>query len=323
MNHNIDPTKFRKRYTLISSTKDWCTDLVEYKICRYCKKIEPETTFRNIPHVIPELFGENDITGNDECDKCNSQFSKLESHVAIFFRPYLTMVGVKGKKKVPEFQSRTSDGKANSQTTVKHISDTKREMWIGKNDDYVIDKDKNTMSVTFRLPPYKPLYVYAALVKIALSLLPVTKLNDYQHVFDWLNGKGNKIPLLPYGYVTMLTKKKFAQPFAELYETYIPFEDGEFSPEITLVLYFGNIVFQIFLPIKQEFEKYASNGGLSTPVLFPAYLLNIDFDEIKTVDDINFKYNIVDLSSINSVKQDKILNFRFESGEYFSGIDSD
>lgn len=321
MENYPDPTAFEKRYNLIATTNDFQPPKYLKQICRFCGLAEPEGTFKKIAHVVPELLGENEFICYDECDLCNSRFSKFESHLAIFFRPNLTTLGIKGKNKVQIFQSR-SDGDEKNRTIFKHTDRGSKQLIIGDLDDYEIDKANKTMSLRFRMPPYKPLYVYISLIKIALSILPKENIERYRDVFDWISGKGKELPFLPFAYITILTRKMFPKPFVELYETSLPLIKNTFSPEITMVLRFANVCVQVFLPLTSENESFARNGGKATPELYPAYLYNVDPDKLESISDIDFKYSIVDLSSSDSKKEDNKMYFSFDDALFNQDTDS-
>ena len=42
-------------------------------ICIWCGKKEPEVTFKNKPHIVPDEVGGNQLSF-DVCDKCNRSF---------------------------------------------------------------------------------------------------------------------------------------------------------------------------------------------------------------------------------------------------------
>jgi len=69
------------------------------RVCRYCHKSMPETTFKEIAHTIPEALGNKSIITNDECDICNHFFGCgiEQDFISIFDLPRL-LFDVSGKK---------------------------------------------------------------------------------------------------------------------------------------------------------------------------------------------------------------------------------
>ena len=57
-------TDFLDKFEKISSTDNFEKKFVRGidKTCKFCSKTSNETTFNNVPHVIPELFGKNKDT---------------------------------------------------------------------------------------------------------------------------------------------------------------------------------------------------------------------------------------------------------------------
>jgi HNH endonuclease len=84
----------------------------EPRVCRYCHKSKPETTFRQEAHAIPECLGNRRLISLDECDLCNQRFSQsFEHHFDAFSRPLRTLQGIRGKNGVPGFKSPNGQGR--------------------------------------------------------------------------------------------------------------------------------------------------------------------------------------------------------------------
>ena len=269
-------------------------------------------------HSCPELLGSNNFLNFEECDGCNGEFSKFESHLSKFFLPYLAVLRVKGKRKPPEFQSRTEQGDEFTRTTIRAAAPERLELIVGKEDDVVIDHERKQLSIRFRLPPHKPLYVYKALVKIGLSLLPPERVPKYQIIFDWIKGLSGETAYFPIVFITRLNRRKFARPSAELYEAGSIFSEDGFNPELTLIVNFGNLVAQIFLPLSSGFDYEYSNH--QTPILevFPASVpYNQDkkaYQHSKPADiiTINYHFTSIDLGSDESCIRDELIDFTFQ-----------
>lgn len=315
----IDPLFFWKKYELIASTKTIKgNETSKPKICRFCGKNESTTTFNTKAHILPELLGRNDIISGDECDNCNNKFSAFESHLSIFFRPHLAITGVEGKRKVPKFHSRTIDNNEETRTTLEIDEEGRRKLTFGNIDDYKIDKENKKGSIIFRMPPHKPIYVYKALLKIALSILPEDRKIKYKNVFDWISDKDISTDYFCIAFITVLRGKKFAAPIAELYEAKQIFTAKDFIPELTLIVKFGNIVAQIFLPLSHEFDYERSKGKSPSLNVFPASTLNIDFEKAKITNRIKYSFTSIDLRSEESVSYNETMHFTFKTGDFYA-----
>lgn len=59
-------TDFINKFERINSTEKFERNFIKNieKTCKFCSKTTKETTFKNVPHIIPELFGKNNFTSN-------------------------------------------------------------------------------------------------------------------------------------------------------------------------------------------------------------------------------------------------------------------
>ncbi len=293
---------------MISTSSSFADNAGKPKKCKFCKNQEPKVSFKNIPHIIPELLGSNNVIYQSECDTCNSTFSKYESHLAVFLRPYLTLNNVKGKKRVPKFHSR-KDNKGT--TEVISNEEGKREMHFNQNlDDFQIDEENKVMHVNFRKTPFKPRYIYKAIARIGISLLPEPQLSFYNHVCEWIKTNNDDLTnFLPHAFITIMTRKKFKSPFANLYKAKDLVVDNEELPDLTLVLGFANVVIQIFLPYSTEFDKIHNDNRNLSINLFPAFA----WDDLQNKSSV--KITSIDLSSNETISQDQKIRFSFQDIE--------
>lgn len=245
---------FLKKYRLIATTKNTEDEPRGHRYCRFCKKEFPDTTFTTKAHILPELLGRNNMLTYEECDQCNKYFSAYESHLATYFRPYLTLVGVKGKKGIPAFHSRTINSEERTRLKLEFDSTGQRRIQFGNLSDYIVDKESKTATLTLRIPPHKPAYIYKAFVKMALSMLPEDKLKKYSNVFDWLTGRTDTCINFPCMVRGVMPGKMFSGPSADLFEAAEIMNGNSLVPELTLVVYFCNIIVQVFLPLSDTYD---------------------------------------------------------------------
>ena len=188
-----DPLQFWKVYESVNSTEKHFSVKRKSEICRYCNRTTKEVTFNQDTHLLPELLGTNNILTYDECDSCNSLFSEFESNLSIYFRPFITLIGTKGKRKVPAFQSRTVNKDENTRTTLEHIYGNKKHLKIQNSKDVIRDDTNGKAEIIFRRPPFTPIKIYKAFLKIGLGLLP-HHLDEYnKQSFAWLTNRIDKI----------------------------------------------------------------------------------------------------------------------------------
>jgi hypothetical protein len=305
-----DPLDFWKKYKLVSSSKTYVAPKEKSTTCRYCNKTNKEVSFSQATHLLPELIGENNIYTTDECDDCNKLFSDFESNFSVFIRPYITLLGVKGKKKIPEFHSRTIDSNEETRTVLKHAKGNRKELKIQDIEDYSLNTDKKTLDIVFRKPPFVPLKVYKSLLKIGLSLLPNEFDNANKLSFEWLTNRKEHLELIPFAFITTLKKKSFATPFAELYRAKKLVKGKSEFPEHILILCFANQIIQIFLPFSDELKKVHNGKRILSVNLFPAFA----FDKIEAAQNIEIKtYN---LGIATSVTENHQISFSYQSAVF-------
>jgi hypothetical protein len=300
---------FWNKFELVNSSKSYEPTKVKSNICRYCNRTFKETTFNQNTHLLPELIGENNILTFDECDICNKLFSDYESSFSIFIRPYITLLGVKGKKKIPKFQSRTVNRNEETRTILKHREGNEKELHIQTLDDYTINADTKTFDIVFRKPPFVPLKIYKSLLKIGLSLLPKEFDNANKQSFAWLTERQEHLEFIHFAFITSLKRKYFATPFAELYRAKkLVIGKSEF-PEHVLILYFANQIIQIFLPFSDELKKVHNGNRTLSLDLFPAFA----FDKIVASQTVEIKcYNLI---VATSVTENHEISFSYQDAE--------
>lgn len=303
-----DLKDFQKKYKLIASSENHIEE--KSTKCRFCKLDNTKTTFKQKTHLIPELLGENNVLLFDECDSCNNLFSGFESHLSKFYRPYLMLVGVKGKKKIPKFQSRTNDSDETTRTQMFVDRLGTRQLKIQTLEDYKLDKENKIATIAFRKEPYIPLNVFKSILKIGLSLLPIKYHDEYIDSFNFLFKNKKELKFISTGFAYTLNGRKFTKPTAELYKARKINNKKNEYPEMTLLLFFANQVIQIFLPYPKRFRKLHNSKRILNLILYPSFALDdlsvVTKVEIKKYD---FKINYV-------VKETLYEHFSFESGNF-------
>jgi len=185
------------------------------RICRFCKKSDPQTTFKKIAHAIPESLGNKNIILNEECDECNEYFSKtLEKDFLTYFRFFNTFYQIKNKSnsipkiKQKQFSVRHID--SNDPNNKKILEDAQKvsQHPIDIDNFYVImahmeDNDSKTLSdapPTISLKSDDKLTeqnLYKALVKFSLSILDTNLLVKFSNTLEWVRDNDNFKEKLP------------------------------------------------------------------------------------------------------------------------------
>lgn len=291
---------FLQHYDLLRSIKDVAERFIESpesKICRFCKRAYPEVSFNTIPHIIPELFGRNNLTSNFECDECNKRFQKVETDTATMIQHYLSILRLRTKNGIPTFQSYKKPYEY--PTTIKSVGEI-LSLHFGANlDHFKYDEENKSISLFLKTKKFRPFYVYKTFLKIGLSLLNDEELAENDHYLNYLNSDepindGTQL-WLTFRYI--LKTKYYITPHAIVYKAKNTTVGNNAFPEYVLILCFANVVFQFFLPISRKNKKEFSNENKLAIVYYPSYGLE-DLTQLKNIEIHNLNLNEINPISI-------------------------
>ncbi|WP_341836787.1 HNH endonuclease [Chitinophaga pollutisoli] len=186
---------FHEQYesiVLLPSRKEFRRKLrpVKDRMCRFCGKKSPEVTFKTAAHLIPSFLGNGFLFSDFECDDCNNFHSLFESNLTYYmgmsvpFHPNLSRAR---QRKVKNFENDLEVGtgifeKIGPEVAIQIVSDGS-----GKN-HFTIDESGKKLTVNFARKTYVPLLVYKAILKMALSAMPVDYVYKYRRAFAFLMG---------------------------------------------------------------------------------------------------------------------------------------
>lgn len=135
--------------------------------CRFCGKTAPEVSFKEKAHLFSESLGNKlFVSKNNECDSCNSIFSKYEVDLNTFLYPYLVLNSIRGKNGVKKYRSNDKLSRIEYTDDGIKITDT-----FGKT-KIQDDEIKKEIRYEFDVNSYSLSNVYRILLKMALSILP-------------------------------------------------------------------------------------------------------------------------------------------------------
>jgi hypothetical protein len=234
------------------------------RVCRFCGKQSPEVTFIKIAHAIPESLGNKSIESAYECDICNEEFGRgIENDLGNWSKPMRTLSRIRGKKGVPTLKN----GGDTPGWRIEFSGGILNITAFESDPIFEVDEEKNQVTFKLRRDTYTPVSVLKAFMKIGLTLMPDSELENFRHLMAWVR--------------TADHSKLFAEQCPVIYT----FQPGPMPndliaafilrrkphatefPYAFLVLGFGNEVFQIQLPSKQQDE--ALNGKSVSILPFP------------------------------------------------------
>lgn len=240
------------------------------RVCRFCQKKYPHASFSKDAHILSEMLGNKYWVSDFECDSCNLIFSRYENDLANFLGIVRTVQSVKGKK-LPKFKS--ADKKLEIESSIGDDGTTvKFRRFEGLNNTFHFDKEKNATVTTYQKPPYIPWYVYKALLKMALSVMPDFHMSDYKFACEFLRSKKHDSTYSGFAILSTYTMPytyQFQQPCCMLFRKTDPN-----SNTFTHVFYLAalNFIYQIVLPFnRRDAALFYSQKDINTfwcPPLF-------------------------------------------------------
>ncbi|WP_345232498.1 hypothetical protein [Olivibacter ginsenosidimutans] len=284
VNKLVDIKKDRDRQTLKAKKE---------RLCRFCGKSYPETIFTKKAHSISHFLGNNFLLNDFECDKCNLQFAKYETYLGEYLKVYRILNGTKGKHAIPKIKS--SDGS-------QHVSRNDEGVINFTGKDLKVNGDEIYCQIK---TSYKPIFMYKALVKMALSIMNDDDIPYYKEFIQnfLLHEENNeelssmaKIGIYSVGRANRVDSLKYML-FQKKLDTNIPFH--------LFSLYYEDFIFVIPLPLHlYDFKKgyYEQMRVEMPPPLFfsiPNYEAKVEFeqlnlgtiDKVTKTDRMNFTLN--------------------------------
>lgn len=162
--------------------------------CRFCGKDEGEVTFKKIAHVFPESIGNNALASNYECDICNQYFGNtIENEYANFFNLYHSIMQIDGKGGIPKCRFKVpctlrTDKCAKYCIEIFFQNGRPIIRKCEEVDDKYIKLNPANSSFTISKPvgTHCPIAVFKAIVKMALTVMPVEELPLFTETINWI-----------------------------------------------------------------------------------------------------------------------------------------
>lgn len=285
-----------KYYTICPSSKMKGLKLKPDRKCRFCGLSEPNTSFKETAHLIPEFLGNKYLISEFECDHCNKIFAQYENDFANFLGPILSLQGINGKVKDKKFKNPD-----------KNVVIQKEKIWGDKDyltisrenvedTSFEIDREKGKGSIRFIKHSYTPINVYKSLVKLALSCLPEEEVGFYEltkkfiltpQLNDMIKGIQRVfVSQLPLGY-------GYNSPHTIIYEK----KDSSLEiPTHVFIIYFGNLIYQIQIPFHKNDLKFYDGRILNIKICPPL------LPDEKFVSNNNIQTRILELEGLDKIK---------------------
>lgn len=232
------------------------------RCCRFCHKCAPDVTFKKKAHAVPESLGNSGLISLYECDACNDHFGRtIENDLGEWALPMRIFTRIRGKRGVPRI-------KKNSDNNELHIEYTDEVVIVKCHEESpAVKVDEANGMMTFRVPrgPYRPVAVYKAFVKVALSLLPEDEVSAFRETLDWVREEDHAKQKMNLLFVQ--TEEHGPTQSEKIFAQILRRKPGcEGFPYAFLILAFGNFVLQVMIP---SAKKDACLSG--STIKFPAF----------------------------------------------------
>ena len=235
------------------------------RTCRFCHRKEPDTSFRNDAHAIPELLGNKTLFSTYECDECNQYFGdSIENDLGNWSIVNRTMSGIRGKRKVPTLKGTSVEP---TWQITRNASGLHFKEYI-KSSVYEIDEKNNAVTFHLTRGSYTPIAVFKSFTKIGLTLLSHEEIGNFGEALDWVrdpdhaNGFVEKCSItftfvpgqMPCDVIIVRLLKRKPQSID--------------LPYIFLILGYGNYLIQTWLPCRKK-DAHIWGGTLEMPPFPP------------------------------------------------------
>ncbi|TCC95019.1 HNH endonuclease [Pedobacter hiemivivus] len=231
------------------------------RFCRFCQKKSPDVTFKNEPHIIPELLGKNFGVSDFECDLCNEYYGKFETDFAYYLGLLRSFYFVKGKGNVPTFKSPNESLIARMETLQSGTKGMGITDFTSEGFDINIETGRTT--ITYIKHSYTPIKVFKCLLKIALSILPFSDFRFYGEILHFMSNDENHEYYVQFAKVwSYETNVRRIKPACYIFRRRNNVDD---VPKHVFMLYFENMIYEFFIPryaldealyITREFSSY-------------------------------------------------------------------
>lgn len=176
------------------------------RICRFCGKSIPATTFNAKSHAISETLGNKSIICSEECDDCNSRFGKtIEESITNMYSSMLSLYGIKGKKGCRKTAGRNfklSTDNINNTPCIKIQIDG-----LSIDENNIQESLKSIPQLDTSTLKYIPQNIYKCLCKYALSVIDGKYMSHFRKTIEWINEsvRYRKLPNIKYSQLSTLS----------------------------------------------------------------------------------------------------------------------
>lgn len=263
-------------------------DKSEPRKCRFCGKSTPEVSFESDAHAVPHLIGNRVLKTLYECDCCNKQlFSKMEEQFDAYTRLYHVFCHVSRNGNTVNSYKCHSKSKAGVCVSGEW---TDVNFCVGEDLTSRVNQQDKTITIS-GVRSYNPLAVFKAVVKMALSIMPDSDLNNIEDTFRWLRTSDIHLSHLKLS-IRLYEGVHDFNGECMIYKRKDNHKDN--VPCYLFGLKYNNLFIQIHIPLCKE-DRYIQ-GPISVPVI-PCQM---------DAEGIRYLHYLNDMSSNQKVSKEKV-----------------
>lgn len=270
--------------------------------CRFCKKSREETTFTEKTHLLSKALGNYNYYSHDECDVCNKLFGNRENDLARYFGVSRTFDHIRIDRSAPKFESATGQVGAKKIGPEAYYVYKKRD-----GEDFQVDLTAGKASINMASQKFRPDFVYLSLLKMALAIMPVDDIPNYDMAFKILM-KPDEYPEINYLKRACVTETGIviARPFAQLFKKRSEIDELSLVEHL-FCLYVGHMMFEILVP------GFISDQGKIGKNIQMAVAPYFQLNTVDTHDGIIEKRYVQNLWSCEAIKNENHVGFSFDT----------
>jgi HNH endonuclease len=212
-------------------------------ICRFCGQGEPQVTFRDVAHALPESSGNKSLSTDYECDTCNHIFGDgIENDFGNWSKAQRALSGVRGKNGIPAMKGKEWHFEHNATTGITVTQ---------SGDGQIAVPNESGTHITLKVPrdPFTPVAVLKTFAKMALSLLPEEELPRFQRAMMWIRNPDHQAGLVKVsGFPVLYTFVPGSNPLTNSALLLRRNDPNLQFPYMFLVITYGNEIFQVAIP---------------------------------------------------------------------------
>lgn len=237
------------------------------RICRFCRKTKPATTFRKKAHAIPESIGNKSLVSYYECDTCNEFFGRgIENDFGIWSKPSRALARICGGNGVPTIKK----GGFGPGWRIEHGAAGLNISMYEHDPDQVVRIDEENKKIIFKVrrDPYTPIAVLKSFVRFGLTIMPEEEIPNFGETMNWIMDNDHSKPWLK-KHTVIQTFRPGLMP-NDLIQILMLRRRKDFHeiPYAFLMMTFGNEMFQIHIPTKSR-DQSIRGKNMNLPIFPP------------------------------------------------------